>query len=375
VEAPEGYVLAGHEQTEAGGYNPGGSTTLNPSAPVFIEFGGGTPVYLPDGDVDVIEVVQYNEQQKGKVNIEKKGERPVAVTTDSNGNLVFAYKEVPLSGVVFHIIADGDILSQDGNGTVLFRAGDIVAELETDKDGKAWADNLPIGSYILREIKAPVGFVFVDDEYFAITAIEQEKQFTFLSWNLTDERQRLNIQIIKTKKGSGAALKGAEFSLYAAEDIVFGDTGIVDPDFFDKLKELFTGSSPFNVIEKDTLIAVAVSGADGKAIFEDLPPGRYYVKETKAPKGYKLNRNWIAEFTLEYTGHTTKVITYSETCVNEPSGGGGTPAPNQPKGSVPKTGDENNPFRWLIISLAAAAGITTICIWHRRKGKGDIPPG
>jgi len=126
--APEGYVLAGYEQTAQSGYDPDGHTAANPSAPVYIEFTNNTPVYLSDADEDVLEVVQYNEQQKGKVSIAKSEDVPVSMSMSMgmDGNIFFAYDDEPLEGAVFEIVADGDIVSQDGSGTVLYTDGEVV---------------------------------------------------------------------------------------------------------------------------------------------------------------------------------------------------------------------------------------------------------
>ncbi|MCL2343395.1 MAG: SpaA isopeptide-forming pilin-related protein, partial [Firmicutes bacterium] len=303
VTAPEGYVLAGYEQTAQSGYDPDGHVTPNPADPVYIELGGGTPVYLPDAEDDVLEVVQFNEQQKGNISLEKKGERPQSVTVDKNGNMVFAYENEPLARVVFDVIADGDIVSQDGSGTVVYKDGEVVAEITTDEDGHAWADDLLIGNYILREVGAPDGYLFVDDEHFCISKLAQTEQYSFITWDLTDARQKLGLEIKKAEEGSGFPLEGAEFSLYAAENMLFGNPADNDERFFSGILSTVAGGEPFNLIEKDAFIAKAVAGKDGKAVFSDLPPGKYYAKETFAPAGYKINKDWQPEFTLAYNGH------------------------------------------------------------------------
>ena len=73
-------------------------------------------------------------------------------------------------------------------------------------------------------------------------------------------------------------LSGAEFKVYAAEDIVHPDgiTGIVTAK--DKLASM-------NVRGKKRK-AVCISGSDGKVVFSKLYPGHYIVKETKAPAGF-----------------------------------------------------------------------------------------
>ncbi|MCL1896658.1 MAG: SpaA isopeptide-forming pilin-related protein, partial [Clostridiales bacterium] len=384
IAAPEGYVLAGNERTEAGGFNPDGKTEASPQDPIYIEFMNNTPVYLPDAKDDVLEVIQYNEQQKGKINIEKKGEQPDCVSTDIHGNLVFRYENEPLEGAVFEIIADGDIISQDGSGTVLYKDGDVVERITTNEEGHAWSDLLYIGNYILKEVEAPDGYLFVPDEYFVITPIDQKKQFTFMTWDLTDVRQRLDIEITKTDRDGGGKLKGAEFGLYSKEGILFGKGGPAaeegDPDaeegILSSFKKLFTGER-FSSIEKDTLIATAKSGKDGKAIFTDLPPGEYYVIELRAPKGYNLNGSFMAEFTLAYEKGGAEALTWKATCKNSKTKDAvpSTPAPVQKapapaqKSSSPKTGDGFSPLPFLAIAIAA--GIAAIILIRRiRKGGG-----
>ena len=314
VVAPDGYVLAGYEEIATPGYDPDGTTTPNPKPPVIIEFDSSIPVRL-DGTGDaVLEVVQENEQQRGKINIEKKGEQPDAVTYDENGNAVFRYEDEPLEGVIFEVIADGDILSQDGSGTVVYKDGEVVISITTDEDGHAWAEDLVIGDYILREVDAPAGYLFVDDEHFSITKIDQTQQFSFLTWDLTDVRKKLDIEIIKKEKDTGAVLAGAEFTLYAAEDIYFGDE---NGGFIEQLLALF--SSTKVVIKEGEVIAKAVANANGIAYFSDLPPGKYYAKETKAPHGYLLNAEWRADFTLAYDeSRTVERQVYTAECTNVP---------------------------------------------------------
>ena len=377
VSAPKGYVLAGHEQIPVSGYNPKGMTEATPGKPVYIEFGENIPVYVPDAETDVLEIVHYNGQQKGRISLEKHGDKPVSVGKDNNGNMVFRYEDETLEGVVFHIIADGNIVSQDGSGKLLFNDGDVVEVLNTDENGHTWSGDLYIGNYILCEVDAPEGYLFVPDEYFSITPIHQTKQYTFLTWDLTDARQLLNIEMTKKESGTGILLPGTVFTLYVAEDIHFGvpkeesENPIIG--FFDAVKSALSGGQT-NVVYKDEVVAVKTTGKDGKAVFPDLPPGRYYVVESKAPDGYLLNEKFRAEFTLGYDGNrTSSVVVYSGTCENVkqtvPYYSSGTPYTPAPKGSVPKTGDDFHPLLLILILIgsAAAGAILAERIAHKHR--------
>ena len=70
---------------------------------------------------------------------------------------------------------------------------------------------------------------------------------------------------------------GAEFEVYAAEDIYTADHQ-VDAD---GQRTLY--------FAKDALVATVTTDTDGYATVKNLPLGRYYVKEKNAPDTYVLN--------------------------------------------------------------------------------------
>lgn len=74
-----------------------------------------------------------------------------------------------------------------------------------------------------------------------------------------------------------AGLAGAEFEVYAAEDIYTADHQ-VDAD---GQRTLY--------FAKDALVATVTTDTDGYATVKNLPLGRYYVKEKNAPDTYVLN--------------------------------------------------------------------------------------
>ena len=84
-------------------------------------------------------------------------------------------------------------------------------------------------------------------------------------------------------------VKGAEFGIYAKEDIYIIDNTTNTENLDTQGKKLLYG--------KDTQIKTIVTDEYGKAQIEDLPAGKYYVKEQKAGEGYTLNQE-IKEFEI-----------------------------------------------------------------------------
>ena len=73
------------------------------------------------------------------------------------------------------------------------------------------------------------------------------------------------------------------------------------------------------IVKADTLIGKALSDENGKAVFvNDLPFGRYYIKEEAAPDGY-VSSDKVVEVTAEYQGQEIPVVELSSEYENEPT--------------------------------------------------------
>ena len=104
------------------------------------------------------------------------------------------------------------------------------------------------------------------------------------------EAQRLATSLEIYVTGS---LKDVTFEIYAAEDIKAAD-----------------GESS-DYYKKDELVATITTDALGYARSEDLPLGKYYVKEKETADGYVLDGE-IREVDLTYRDQNTPVVTYDE---------------------------------------------------------------
>ena len=270
TKAPDGYVLD--------------------STPV--QFTVSEDTYTADGEAEFILVEKSDKAVTGQLTVTKVGEvldKWDATTADSSNH--FVYKKANISGASFVLTAKEDIRTADNNGYA-YRAGDLVAEFTTGADGSSVINNLPLGSYVLTETKAPAGFVLdaapVD---VTLTYAGQTVEIVKDSKTVENERQKIAVDANKTDAATMNPLLNTVFALYANEDIVNHDGTVI--------------------IKKGAMIERQSTNALGKAVFvSDLPLGRYIVKEIDSPTGYG-NRFEAKTIDATYKSQKTKVQTFS----------------------------------------------------------------
>lgn len=173
-------------------------------------------------------------------------------------------KENRLEGAEFSIFdAEGKQpakFTQEGSVYTYSEDGNVTAITA----GNAEIVGLPVGSYILRENTAPKNYIPMEDMSFHVRADMYDKALELTAENLPHEK---GIAVLK-ESPDGTRLKGAEFALYKDDSVI---------------KEVTTDNA-------------------GVALFTGLNPGSYYIKETKAPEGYKPLDNKF-EFTIDEKGN------------------------------------------------------------------------
>ncbi len=236
---------------------------------------------------DTTPVVTYtlsvtNELQKGRIAVMKKGLAAVGSTMVETvyGDVeMLVYDYIYLPGVEFTIYADEDLT-------------DVVAVVTTDKNGAAYSDYLPVGTYYIMETYTPAGYV-ADDTVYTVNisgdgtgnlyVLDVTKDIVNHPCSVTINIYKEGSFLVSTEAGyeeKTEPLEGVVIGIYASEDIAnyIGDV----------------------VIEKDTLIAVLVTDENGLATMtETLPAGSYYYKELQALDGYVLDET-EHEFSVSY---------------------------------------------------------------------------
>ena len=250
------------------------------------------------GDV-IIEIAYENHPVKGELNIVKQGEVLNSYKDD------FTYQKETLEGAVFEVYAAEDIYTADfqkddnGNRILEYASGALVGTVTTDKDGKVQITDLPLGTYKIVEKTAPEGFV-LNEEAQTVTFEYKDQKTPVIEQTATfeNDRQKVEVSVVKQDAETETVVAGAEFGIYAKEDILAHEEVIV---------------------KADTLLGKAVSGEDGKAVFDvDLPFGTYYIKELAAPAGY-ISSFETLEVTAKYQGQDVKVVELESVFKNQPT--------------------------------------------------------
>lgn len=159
---------------------------------------------------------------------------------------------------------------------------------------------MPLGKYYIREIKAPYGFVLNDKiQDIELNYKDQNTQIVFADSSFTNNRQKIEINVVKKDTEEEKEIPGAELGLYAKDNILNNQGHII--------------------VKEGELIQTLISDENGKIEFTaDLPLGRYYIKEIKAPIGY-ITSNQTIEIDATYQTQEIDVIYYEYKFKNQVS--------------------------------------------------------
>ena len=206
IKAPEGYALS-----------------ENPSQTIQV-------------DADKIYTVDFYNQKKGGLLIRK---------FDADN------KEL-LAGATFKI--------ERPDGTVVGTSNGLYT---TDESGAISLPELPKGTYIITEVKAPEGYALSENPSQTIQ-IDNQKTYTVDFYN----KKQLGVQIIKIDSQTKQPLAGAEFEIWKTG--ASSSTSVA-------------GGSPAGV-----LVGTYTTNNNG-VINVVLEEGTYEIIETKAPEGYQID--------------------------------------------------------------------------------------
>ena len=149
------------------------------------------------------------------------GERLISV---QDGNpLKFIYDNSAYAGAVYKIYAAEDIVSQDKT-TLIHKKDTLIETATTGEDGSAVSSELYLGKYRIVEVKAPGDLTIGKDESqttkeVTLTYAGQEVEISQAEVEYNNDRPFVDVKAVKKSQNDDMTLSGAEYGLYAGEDI------------------------------------------------------------------------------------------------------------------------------------------------------------
>ena len=149
-------------------------------------------------------------------------------------------------------------------GTEEFTAETAIQTTTSADDGSFSFEKVPYGTWIIREIESPTGFVLSDEEIpVTIGSVDELVEVELVNEFITG-----SIELTKVDEDyPDNKLTGAVFEVYADKN---GDGKLDDGD---------------------ELLGEMAELGDGVYQMSDLRYGKYLVRETKAPEGFQLDTN------------------------------------------------------------------------------------
>ncbi|MFF2882504.1 SpaA isopeptide-forming pilin-related protein [Bacillus toyonensis] len=155
-------------------------------------------------------------------------------------------------------------------------ANEVVAKLKTDEKGFSVPQTLAPGAYKVYEIVAPEGYQKLKEP---VEVTLQAGETKTIEIKNTIQKGQIELKKIDSENGE-KPLANAEF----------------------------------DIVKDGVVVEHIVTDKDGKAISKPLVPGKYILKETKAPEGYQLKEK---EFEVNVTGDGIFPITVENAMVDK----------------------------------------------------------
>ena len=170
----------------------------------------------------------------------------------------------------------GAVIGIFKTGTEKFTTENAIQTTVTAADGSFPFEKVPYGTWVIREIESPTGFVLSEEEItVTIGAVDEVVEIELVNYFIKG-----NIELTKVDKDyPDNKLTGAEFEVYADAN---GD-GKLD--------------------NGDKLLGTMTELDDGVYQMKELRYGKYLVREKTAPTGFELDEN-VYSVSIEENGKT-----------------------------------------------------------------------
>ena len=244
---------------------------------------------------------------------------------DKESGKAAAQGDASLEGAVYGLYARNDIVHPDGATGVVFKAGDLVATLTTDKNGEAEVNNLYLGNYYVKEITPSEGYLLDEEEHDVVCDYEGDL-VAEVSRSTTSAEQVIKqpFQLIKVSDNGddteAGLLAGAEFTAYLKSSLPVKADGSYD---FDKATPVVIGENGATgvVFKAGDLVATLTTDKNGEAEVNNLYLGNYYVKEITPSEGYLLDEEGhdvVCDYEGDLVAEVSRSTTSAEQVIKQP---------------------------------------------------------
>ena len=202
---------------------------------------------------------------------------------------------IPLANAEFQILdADHNVITM----TTHYPNMVVHDTFKTDESGTfTLPDKLKIGTYYIREVNAPEGYL-LDQNEMEIQITEEHDWASPFEIVFSDAPAKGKITVAKADDQTGDPIEGTVFDIVAAEDIVTPD-GTVRA-------------------QAGEVVDTLTTSADGTAESKELYLGKYTVQEVKQTDGYVRTLEG-RDVELTYQDQNTAVVSENVSITNKPT--------------------------------------------------------
>lgn len=207
---------------------------------------------IKNGEDSIIELKFKNTEVKGKIVINKVGEKFII------SNNKYSYSNTKLANVEFGVY--------DKNRN-------LIKKIYTDKNGNAEIDDLKLGIYYIKELQTLKGYILDNKEYkIELTYKDQYTSVVTNKINLNNYLEKGKVEFTKTDLINGEVIPNTIIEIYT---------------------------------DNDKLIFTEKTDRNGKIVINNLKLGKYYILEKEAATGYTITDEKVY-FVINKNGEIVK---------------------------------------------------------------------
>ena len=190
--------------------------------------------------------------------------------------------------------------------------GQVVETVTTNAEGEATTSKLPLGTYTATEVYVPSPYTLNSiPQTIILEYADMVTPIIFGTVDFVNDVAKGRVEALKlaqTITGFNVLENGIEF--------VLEDLPLADVTFNVYAREDIVKSDGSVTFKANDYVGTFTTGADGKASLDDLPLGKYFATEVKAPNGVYIEETEY-DFEFTYEDMNTPIVMSSFDVMNQ----------------------------------------------------------